>query len=71
MMNLTQNEIGLAASLIHAKSQLPTVSASELVKLRSLETLLDRARHKLASGGTLSRADMQRLNSALDDFADL
>ncbi|WP_176599418.1 hypothetical protein [Sphingobium sp. 15-1] len=68
IMNISQNSVGLAVSLIQAQSRLPSVPASELIKLQRLECLLTTARDKLARGGALSRADMQRLNGALDDL---
>lgn len=68
MTNVTQNGVGLAVALIWAKSRLPSVPAIELMKLQRLECLLKTARDKLARGGALSRADMQRLNGALDDL---
>lgn len=67
-MNVSQSSDGLAVSLIQAQSRLPSVPASELIQLQRLECLLTTARDKLARGGTLSRADMQRLNGALDDL---
>jgi len=68
MMNVTQNGLGLALSLIQAKSRLPSVSAIERIKLQRLEYWLRTAREELVRGGALSRGDMQRLNGALDDL---
>lgn len=67
-MNATQNGLGLAASLIHAQSQLSSVSVSGLMKLQKLECLLNTARGKLLGGEALSSADIRCLNSALDDL---
>jgi len=39
------------------------------MRLQKLENLLRAAREKLERGEVLSRADMQRLNAALDDFS--
>lgn len=61
-MNVTRSGLSLAAAA-------SPVSISGFVRLQRLEGLLHTARDKLASGEVLSRADMQRLNAALDDFA--
>ncbi|WP_380804542.1 hypothetical protein [Sphingobium tyrosinilyticum] len=60
MMNARPTELTATAS---------TASAGGLVRLQRLEALLNIAREKLALGEALSRADMQRLNAALDDMA--
>ncbi|WIW88011.1 hypothetical protein K3M67_13770 [Sphingobium sp. V4] len=61
-MNHRRTGPGLAA----APSPL---SAGGLVRLHRLGAMLETARDKIARGETLSRADRQRLNAALDAFA--
>lgn len=61
-MNAGPTELSFAATPSPA-------SAGALVRLQRLEALLNIAREKLALGEALSRADMQRLNAALDDMA--
>jgi len=62
MMNATGSETNSAAATWLA-------STSGFMRLQKLEGLLRAAREKLERGEVLSRADMQRLNAALDDFS--
>jgi hypothetical protein len=62
MMNATGNEANSAAAAWLA-------STSGFMRLQKLKALLRAAREKLERREVLSRADMQRLNVALDDFS--
>lgn len=61
-MNATGHETSSAAAAWLA-------STNGFKRLQNLEALLRAAREKLERREVLSRADMQRLNAALDDFS--